>query len=71
MLAARTIYATDPLHAGEWVVRELDARAVPWGVAPRCLVFENHNVVRRLWRYPSNWLTITDGALLGLIGVRL
>ena len=71
VLAARSLYAMDLLHPGEWVVRELDTRAVPWASAPRCLVFENDDVVRRLWRYPSNWLTITDRALLALVGVTL
>lgn len=47
-----------------WHVREVDARGVPGSRGPRCLIFENPEIIRRLWKYPSNWLTLSDDALL-------
>jgi hypothetical protein len=52
-----------------WTVREIDARAVPGARAPRCLVIENHEVVRRFWNFPQDWSAIPDRALLDLLGL--
>jgi len=52
-----------------WIVRELDARSVPAAHGPRCLVFENHRLVRRLWEYPAAWLSLSDAALLAIAGL--
>ena len=52
----------------EWRVREVDARATPGARAPRCLVCETHEVVRRLWRYPADWHRRADRDLLALCG---
>lgn len=51
-----------------WTIREIDTRAVPGARAARCLIFENHEVVRRLWSYPATWLTLSDMRLLRLVG---
>lgn len=50
----------------EWKVRELDARGLPGARCPRCLIFENHHIVRKLWDYPEDWLKLGDAALLAL-----
>lgn len=51
---------------GTWTVREVDARAVPGARAPRCLIFENHELVRRVWDYPRAWRGLPAAALLRL-----
>ena len=61
--------STADTASDSWIVRELDARAVPAAHGPRCLVFENHRVVRRLWDYPQGWLSLSDAALLAVAGV--
>lgn len=64
VVAERTV-----MDAGRhpWTVRELDTRDAPGAAAPRCLVFENSEVVRRLWRYPADWLALPDGDLLAIV----
>ena len=47
-----------------WVVREVDARAVPGTHGDRCLILENHDRVRRLWDYPTSWSRLSDETLL-------
>jgi hypothetical protein len=47
-----------------WIVREVDAQTVPGAAAPRCLICESDDVVRRIWRYPENWRSLTDDELL-------
>lgn len=47
-----------------WTVREVKADAVPGASAPRCLICESDDVVRRIWRYPVNWLLLSDEELL-------
>ena len=49
-----------------WTIREIDARNLPGARGPRCLVFENHRVVRRIWHYPADWAIIAPSALLAL-----
>jgi len=50
-----------------WTVREVDARGVPGAVSASCLIGESSNVVRRLWRYPTDWGSLTDDELWSLL----
>jgi hypothetical protein len=59
----------DPAGQGTWRVRELDARGRPGAQGPRCLVFEHHEIVRRVWQYPATWVTLPVAALLRLAGL--
>jgi hypothetical protein len=43
-----------------WTLREMDARAVPGARAPRCLICESTEVIRRLWSYPNDWRQLDD-----------
>lgn len=52
-----------------WTVRELDTTTLPGALGARCLVFENHSLVRRLWVYPSTWATLPAESLLRLAGI--
>ena len=47
-------------------IREIDAQTIPGARAPRCLVFENHTVVRRLWDVPASWRSLSVAALFCL-----
>jgi hypothetical protein len=47
-----------------WTVREVKADTVPGSSAPRCLICESDDIVRRIWRYPENWLGLSDDELL-------
>jgi hypothetical protein len=51
----------------EWTVREVDAHRIPGALMPSCLICETSDVVRRLWRYPKNWRSLTDDELWRLI----
>jgi hypothetical protein len=46
-----------------WSLREVDARRVPGARAPKCLICESTDVIRRLWVYPDDWKSLTDDAL--------
>lgn len=51
-------------HEGiQWSVDELDTSATPGSRGPRCLVFDGDSVVRRVWKYPTDWRTLSDTAL--------
>jgi hypothetical protein len=63
VLAERAVYDG---YGEEWLVRELDATGLPGARRPRCLIFENHHVVRRVWHYPGDWQMISDATLLAL-----
>jgi len=82
--AHATVYATRELFAAHiadvsspialellatWTVREIDARGMPGARGPRCLVFENSCLVRRVWTYPAQWAELADEALLRLAGL--
>ena len=58
----------DGAGRGDWVIREIDTSPFPTAPAPRCLVFENDSVVRRVWTYPADWSGLSDAALLRLMG---
>jgi hypothetical protein len=47
-----------------WTVREISAVTVPGASAPRCLICESNDVVRRIWHYPENWLELNDDDLM-------
>ena len=49
----------------EWTVREL-ATPQAWARAPRCLVLNSRECVRRIWEYPGNWRSLDADALLRL-----
>ena len=67
--AARRIPPKETDVGEVFTVRELDARAMPGAHGPRCLVFENHSVVRRVWHYPDDWRRMSDAALLAVAGL--
>ena len=46
-----------------WCVHERDATHMAHARGPRCLVFENENTLRVVWRYPATWATLSDEAL--------
>jgi hypothetical protein len=52
-----------------FTIRELEAGACPGSRTGRCLVFENHSLVRRLWDYPADWLAMSDVAVLALADI--
>jgi hypothetical protein len=49
-----------------WKVREVTTDAVPGAAAPRCLICESESVVRRIWRYPADWLALSDDDLCAI-----
>ena len=51
----------------EWTVREVDAPRIPGAPTTSCLICESSDVVRRLWRYPQNWRSLTDDELWRLV----
>jgi len=50
----------------EWKVRELDATDMLGARHHRCLIFENHRIIRKLWHYPADWHQYGDAALLAI-----
>jgi hypothetical protein len=50
--------------ANRWTVREMNTDGVPGASAPRCLICESDDVVRRIWRYPENWIALSDDDLI-------
>ena len=49
-----------------WHVHEANAAHVPGARRDRCLIFDSDGIVRRVWAYPSDWMTLTDDALWSL-----
>lgn len=49
----------------EWTVREM-ATPHTWARAPRCLVLNSRECVRRVWSYPDNWRSLDADQLLRL-----
>jgi hypothetical protein len=62
----RLAYFTDP-GGVTWSVREADTTRVPGARAPTCLIFETPGYARRAWRYPTDWRSLDDEALLLLM----
>ena len=50
----------------EWTVREVDARGVPGAQGDCYLLFQSRAIWRRVWDYPSDWLTLPVPALEAL-----
>jgi hypothetical protein len=46
-----------------WRVSERDARNDPGRRADYCLIFSSPDAVRRVWKYPSNWHSLSDAEL--------
>ena len=66
----RTLLGDEESIAFEsWTIRELDTRALNGARAARCLVFENHAMVRRVWNFPPDWASLPAEALLRLAGI--
>jgi hypothetical protein len=63
VVSQRVVYDGDGV---EWTVRELDATSMTRARHPTCLIFENHQVVRKLWHFPADWRTYGDAALLAM-----
>jgi hypothetical protein len=53
-------------EGSEWVVREVETPQT-WARGERCLIFSSSAVVRRVWRYPSEWARLPSRALLDLV----
>jgi hypothetical protein len=51
----------------EWRVYERPSRDFAPGAGQTSLVFDAEGIVRRLWRYPPGWLSLSDGELLRLM----
>ena len=49
-----------------WRVSEVDARRLPGARGPSCLLFDSPTMVRRVWRFPGDWGTLPDEALVAL-----
>lgn len=49
-----------------WTVREMSAVRVPGSRGDYCLICESTTVVRRLWEYPDDWMSLSDAELLAL-----
>ena len=75
--ATRLIDGVPRAHLGDeegtafesWTIRELDTRDLRGARGARCLVFENHAMVRRVWSYPPDWASLPAEALLRLAGI--
>jgi hypothetical protein len=52
-----------------WTVREVDTRHIPGSRGPRCLVYENSEIVRRVWLFPTTWVTLSADELLRLAAI--
>jgi hypothetical protein len=51
----------------EWRVYERAAGELSPVAGRASLVFDTDGIVRRLWRYPGSWATLSDVDLLGLM----
>lgn len=49
-----------------WYVHEVAPGTVPWAKGPRCLLFGSDAAIRRVWRFPSDWDTLSDAELEAL-----
>lgn len=46
-----------------WRVTERDTRNDPGRRGDRCLIFSSTDAVRRVWRYPAHWRSLSDAEL--------
>ena len=52
----------------EWEIYEQDTTRTPGATDSTSLIFSSPELVRRVWRYPADWLQLSDGDLLTLRG---
>lgn len=64
VIAARLVVDA---HGSQWVLRQLDCRGRPGALGERSLIIENDSTVRRLWRYPAEWMQLDQDELRVLI----
>jgi hypothetical protein len=57
-----------PLDDGlrQWMVVEVDARAMPGAHGAACLLFSCADRVRRVWDYPADWRALDTAGLVAL-----
>lgn len=46
-----------------WTVHEVATGAALWAKGPRCLLFGSESAIRRVWRYPPDWRTLSVAEL--------
>lgn len=51
----------------EWRVYERPAGSASPTPGRPSLIFDSDGIVRRLWRYPTDWSSLSDRQLLGLM----
>ena len=51
----------------EWRVYERTSTDVSPMAGHRSLIFDAEGIVRRLWRYPATWASLSDTELIGLM----
>lgn len=49
-----------------WIVQKVTAGAVPWAKGTRFLLFDSESAVRRVWRYPPHWRSLSEVELEAL-----
>jgi hypothetical protein len=54
-------------HGREWHVYERIGSHFSPAAGRASLVFDTDGMVRRLWRYPAAWASLSDDALLSLM----
>ena len=54
-------------QGNEWTIREV-ATPQSWAHGDRCLIFSSPAIVRRVWRYPEDWVRLAPSDLLALLG---
>jgi hypothetical protein len=54
-------------HGREWHVYERISSSFSPAAGRSSLVFDTEGMVRRLWRYPAAWASLSDDALLSLM----
>ena len=56
----------DPADGREWTAVEQSGERIPGARGPSCLCFQSHDIFRRVWRFPVNWRSLSDGELAAL-----
>ena len=54
----------DDRDGTRWRVVEVNASHGPGARGDTCLCFESPTAIRRVWRYPDNWVALSDSDLL-------
>ena len=66
----RPAHAVIDRYGVEWIVSEIDTPQ-DWARAPRCLLMNSRECVRRLWAYPAHWRLLDAETLLRLGAVEM